>query len=268
MIDLMEQQALERIVQNLHARDIASFPVECANPNEDRDKVHARMEPEPKGKDFSHMPVRDAGGCVVGVIRRIGTEKSGFTYDEDSLDGDKHVIDATDLLSTAIKRLSEAGFLLVKSQESGHPDGISGIINHADVLGLEVRLLMYTRTMQLEKRVLDAIRNKPWDTTEELRLMRRQVEAEHRNAGEQRSCPEAYLGFPDLMRIGQVRKFWRLANRELALLRFARNFACHFAVDAPGRRLGPDKIPTQVERCVSLLERLLRDGERPFSPRA
>ena len=254
----MELRALEQIVQNLHARDIAAFPIVHASLDEDISTVRDRMQND----DFSHMPLRDANGCVVRVLEyNAALGKTGRAYDAAvDLDSAKHVINATDPLPMAIARLPKAGFLLVKSRESGHRDLISGIINHADVLTLEVRLLIYMRTMQLEKRVLNAIKGETWGNTEELAKIWRRVGTQHRNGGEQRSCREAYLEFGEVMTIGYVLNLLHLGNDELNLLCAARNFACHVAIIAPDHILDPENIPAAVERCVSLVERLFGEA--------
>jgi len=250
----MELRALEQIVQNLHARDIAAFPVVCAGVDDDISTVRKRMESD----DFSHMPLRDANGRVVCVLEHnAALGKTGRACDAAvPLDSEKHVINASEPLPMAIERLPKAGFLLVKSRESGHRDLISGIINHADVLTLEVRLLIYMRTMQLEKRVLNAIKGKPWGDRQELAAIWQRVDRRHTNGGEQRSCREAYLEFGEVMTIGYVLNLLHLGNDELNLLCAARNFACHVAIIAPDHILDPENIPAAVERCVNLVERL------------
>ena len=252
----MEFQPLERLAQSLQARDMAVFPVVHAGVDEHVSVVGERMQRD----DFSHMPLRDAAGRVVRVLEREATSgKTGRAYDAAvPLDSEKHVVRADAPLPTVLAKLPRSGFLLVSSKESGWQDRIAGIINHADVVSLPVRLFIYARTMQLEKRVFEAISGMNWKDTEGLADLWNRIDARYKKAGEQRSCRETYLEFRDVMRIGQMRQMIGLRNGdELDLLCTARNFACHATIDAPADNLRPEEIPTEVERCVILVERLL-----------
>ncbi len=237
----MKSGTLEQLVQNLRARDIAAFPVAHANVADPIPVVRAAMDQ----RDFSHMPLRDARGNVVSILVRASAEP---------FERAKHVIEAAEPLAAAIMRLPEAGFLLVASDESGYEDRISGIINHADVVSLEVRLLIYSRTMQLERRVLDAIRGQPWGDDPELRTLWNRVKKRFYDGGERRSCLEAYLEFPEIMLIGQHRDILQVSDSDRARLRTARNFAAHAAIDSPAEDLRPEVITTEVEECLRLLE--------------
>jgi hypothetical protein len=244
----MRSEALEQIVRSLHARDIAAFPVVHAGVDEADPAVLQRMDK----LDFSHMPLRDGNGDVVAVLDRTTIRRIPL--------GTKYLIGAGALLSEAIARLPGAGFLLVQSPESGYRDNISGIINHADVVSLPVRMLFYTRTMQLERRVLDEIEGKDWGGTPSLQHLWDKVEGMYRQGGDRRSCREAYLHFPEIMRIGQTRQILHVSDAERERLSTARNFASHAAIDAPAHELRPEVIPEEVERCARLLERLVANG--------
>lgn len=253
----METQLLDRIVRGLQARDIAAFPVVHAGVDDDIAAVLVRMNTG----DYSHMPLRDANGTVVRVLRRdVAQGKSGRAHDAaTALDIDGHVVDASDPLSSVVAKLPSAGFLLVSSRESGYPDRIAGIINHSDVVSLPVRLLIYMCTMQLERRVIDVIADTGRDTgNPQLSELWRRAEAKQKKAGERRSSVESYLSFRDLMAIGQARQLLRLEDAaELELLCAARNFACHAAIGSPAGEPTPSEIPGVVERCVNLVGRLL-----------
>jgi CBS domain-containing protein len=242
----MRSGALGQLAHDLRASDIAAFPVVAAS-EEQLAWAHATME----RRDFSHMPVRNSRGIVVSVLARGSTEPIPFQKEE-------HLIEAAEPLAEAINRLPKAGFLLVASNEAGFEDRISGIINHADVVSLPVRLLLYSGTMQLERHVLDAVTGEPWGDAAELSELWEAAHKKHVKGGERRSCLEAYLGFAEIMRIGQCRRILPISDSDLERLRIARNFAAHAAIDAPADSLRPEVITVEVEECVRLVENLVR----------
>ncbi len=80
------------------------------------------------------------------------------------------VIDAGASLTEAVKRLEARGFLLVSSLESGREDGISGIINHADLQKAPVRVLLFARLAEIEARLRRIIEHNSgrWERISEL----------------------------------------------------------------------------------------------------
>lgn len=251
----MEFPTFEHFAQGLRARDIAAFPVIHASVDDDTSTVRDHMLRD----DFSHMPLRDSGGSVVRVIHRDATSgKVGRVYDAAvPLNHENHVVAAADPLPAVIAKLPGSGFLLVSSRESGWPDRIAGIINHADVVSLPVRLFIYTRTIQIENRVFQAIAGTKWKETPGLESLWESAEGKYRKGGERRACREAYLHFRDLMKIGQMRGVLGVTDDELKLLCTARNFACHAVTPAPGDELSPEEIPGEVEECIRLVEHLM-----------
>lgn len=241
----MKSGPLEQLVQNLRAADIAAFPV-FSSTEDQLTTARATMEQ----RDFSHVPVRNSRGTVVSILVRGAPDPIPFRRPT-------HEIRSGDPLAVAIARLPEAGFLLVTSDESGYEDGISGIINHADVVSPPVRLLLYCGTMQLERRVLKDITGTPWGEDGDLRKIWERAHAEHLKGGERRSCPEAYLHFSEIMAIGQHRTVLRISDLDRKRLCTARNFAAHAAIDAPADSLRPEVITAEVEQCVRLVDRLV-----------
>lgn len=221
----MDATTLERIAPGLCARDISAGPVVHASVDDDLSSLGKLMQ----RKDFSHMPLRDADGRVVRVLHRSeALGRFGRAYDAAvPLDSAKHLVVAEDPPSEVVSKLAASGFLLVRSAEAKWPDRVEGIINHADVVTFPVRLLLYTRTIQLEQQVFEAVAGTPWRDLPEFAAVWKRADKKYQAAGEHRSGHEVYLQFIDLMRIGQRQGVLQVSESELILLGTARNFACH-----------------------------------------
>jgi CBS domain-containing protein len=256
----MDATTLERIALGLCARDIAAGPVVHAGVDEDLSTLGELM----RTNDFSHMPLRDTDGQVVRVLHRSeALGRSGRAYDAAvPLDYEKHLVAAEDPLSAVISKLAASGFLLVRFAEARWPDRVEGIINHADVVTFPVRLLLYTRTIQLEQQVFEAVAGTPWSDLPEFAAVWRRADRKYQAAGEHRSRHEVYLQFSDLMRIGQRLGVLQVSEGELKLLSTARNFACHAVIPGPGEELSPEEIPGEVEGSLRLVERLVSTVSR------
>jgi hypothetical protein len=70
------------------------------------------------------------------------------------------IVQATTPLREVVERLKNSAFLLVESHESGMPDGISGIINHADLQKLPIRLLLFSYIVEIETRLRSEVESK------------------------------------------------------------------------------------------------------------
>jgi hypothetical protein len=156
-------RALRDIESTLIASHIAVFPVwGCSS---DHDITKLREHIAPGAHDFSHVPVRNGAGVVRGVVHRDKIQGSSGTAGSCMVElQEHHVVPANTQLRETMFLLGKEGFLLVRSPESGYPDGISGIINHADIQKTPVRLLLFARLTELEARLRGRIQGANWDS--------------------------------------------------------------------------------------------------------
>jgi hypothetical protein len=146
----------EVIERELLASHIAAFPVECCDP--ERDVADLRNWFAKDGRDFSHVPVRDKQGVILGILERdacLGrTGAAARVMNRDLAD---LLVDARASLWEAVQRLKGRGVLLVRSPEAGWADGVSGIINHADLEKAPVRVLLFARLTEIEARLRNMV---------------------------------------------------------------------------------------------------------------
>lgn len=155
-------RALTHLEKTLTATHIAAFPVWWCLPTEDVVKVRADIAPN--RRDFSHVPIRDDTGRIRWIAERENLEgKHGRLVDHAVPVAERNVIDAGRPLRDTVLLLREQGFLLVRSPESGQPDWISGIINHADVQKTPVRLLLFAQLTEIEARLRDRLTRESWE---------------------------------------------------------------------------------------------------------
>jgi hypothetical protein len=155
-------RVLNHLENTLTASHIAAFPVLCWSPADDVTKV--REEIAKHRLDFSHVPIRDDKGHVRWIARREDlNEKRGPLVDHAVPFKERHVVDASRPLRDTLLLLRDQGVLLVRSPESGQPDGISGIINHADVQKTPVRLLLFTQITEIEARLRNRLSREHWE---------------------------------------------------------------------------------------------------------
>lgn len=155
-------RVLNQLENTLTASHIAAFPVLCWSPADDVTKV--REEIAKHKLDFSHVPIRDDKGQIRWIARREDlNEKRGPLVDHAMPFKEQHVVDASRSLRDILLLLRDQGVLLVRSPESGQPDGISGIINHADVQKTPVRLLLFTQITEIEARLRNRLNNEHWE---------------------------------------------------------------------------------------------------------
>jgi hypothetical protein len=76
---------------------------------------------------------------------------------------ERHIVDANRPLRDTLLLLRDHGVLLVRSPESGYPDGISGIINHADIQKTPVRLLLFAQITEIETRLRNRVSRTCWE---------------------------------------------------------------------------------------------------------
>lgn len=158
-------RALADIENTLTASHIAVFPVVCAAPTNDVAQLYFSMAEDQD--DYSHMPVREADGRVSGVLHREElTGASGKAGQWKKPLAPDLVIEASTSLRKTITQLRHTGLLLVRSVESGHPDGISGIINHADIQKLPVKILLFTQISEVESRLRILLKSTNWENTQ------------------------------------------------------------------------------------------------------
>jgi predicted transcriptional regulator len=164
LIDLQDPfvRVLRHLENTLTASHIAAFPVLCCPPADDVTKVRKVIAKD--RLDFSHVPIRDDKGHVRWIARREDlTEKRGPLVDHAMPLNERNVVDASLPLRDTLQLLQNQGVLLVRSPESGQPDGISGIINHADVQKTPVRLLLFTQITEIEARLRNRLSREHWE---------------------------------------------------------------------------------------------------------
>lgn len=157
-------RVLNHLENTLTASHIAAFPVRCWSPADDVTKV--REEIAKDRLDFSHAPIRDSKGYIRWIACRDDlNEKHGLLIKHAISLEEHHVVDASHPLRDTLLLLREhGGFLLVRSPESGYADGISGIINHADIQKTPVRLLLFAQITEIEARLRNQVSRKCWET--------------------------------------------------------------------------------------------------------
>jgi hypothetical protein len=149
-------RVLNHLENTLTASHIAAFPVLCWSPADDVVKV--REEISQDSLDFSHVPIRDGNGHVRWIAYREDlNEKHGPLKKHARPLEERHVVDASRPLRDILLLLQEHGVLLVRSPESGQPDGISGIINHADIQKTPVRMLLFAQITEIEARLRNQV---------------------------------------------------------------------------------------------------------------
>jgi hypothetical protein len=155
-------RVLNHLENTLTASHIAAFPVECWSP---ADKVAKVREEIAKDRlDFSYVPIRDGNGYVRWIARREDlNEKRGTLKDHIKTFEKGHIVDASRPLRDTLLLLRYHGVLLVRSPESGQPDGISGIINHADIQKTPVRLLLFAQITEIEARLRTRVSRESWE---------------------------------------------------------------------------------------------------------
>ena len=164
MADLQDSfvRVLNHLEKTITASHIAAFPVLCRSPSDDVTKVHEEIAKD--RLDFSHVPIRDSKGHVRWLASREDlNEKRGQLIDHAMPFEERHVVDSSRPLRDTLRLLRDQGVLLVRSPESGHPDGISGIINHADVQKTPVRLLLFTQISEIEARLRNRLNRERWE---------------------------------------------------------------------------------------------------------
>ena len=155
-------RVMNHLENTLTASHIAAFPVLCWSPADDVTRV--REEIAKDRLDFSHVPIRDGKGHVRWIARRQDlNEKRGPLVDHAMPFEERYVVDASRPLRDTLLLLQDRGVLLVRSPESGQPDSISGIINHADVQKTPVRLLLFTQITEIEARLRNRLNREHWE---------------------------------------------------------------------------------------------------------
>jgi len=155
-------RVLNHLENTLTASHIAAFPVRCWSPNDDVTKV--REEIAKDLLDFSHAPIRDGKGYIRWIACREDlNEKHGLLVKHARPLKERHVVDASHPLRDTLLLLRYHGVLLVRSPESGQPDGISGIINHADIQKTPVRLFLFAQITEIEARLRNRVSRELWE---------------------------------------------------------------------------------------------------------
>jgi len=157
-------RVLNHLENTLTASHIAAFPVLCWVLADDVTQVRKKIAKAKDGLDFSHVPIRDGNGHVRWIAHREDlNEKHGMLGDHTKTFEEGHIVDASRPLRDTLLLLRDHGVLLVRSPESGQPDGISGIINHADIQKTPVRLLLYAQITEIEARLRNRLSREPWE---------------------------------------------------------------------------------------------------------
>jgi len=107
--------------------------------------------------------------------------------------------------------LTNDAFLLVRSPESGYPDGISGIINHADVDKLPVRLLLFAQITEIESRLREMVLDLPWQTDPIFANTARQASNMRKAHRNEALSLMNYLNFAQLGRIAHHYKIFHIS---------------------------------------------------------
>ena len=197
-------RVLNHLESTLIASHIAAFPVLCWAPTDDVATV--REEIAEDRLDFSHVPIRDGKGRVRWIACREDlNEKHGLLKNHAMPFKKRHVVDASRPLRETLLLLRDHSVLLVRSPESGQTDGISGIINHADIQKTPVRLLLFAQITEIEARLRNRLNREPWE--------RDPVCAEFvRNAQNQRRDPEGQLPLINYLNLRQLMCLTRTCN--------------------------------------------------------
>lgn len=155
-------RVLNHLENTLTASHIAAFPVLCWSPAYDVAKV--REEIAKDCLDFSHVPIRDSNGHIRRIACREDLNEKHGVLEEHALPlEERHIVDASRPLRDTLLLLRHHRVLLVRSPESGYPDGISGIINHADIQKTPVRLLLFAQITEIEVRLRNRATCESWE---------------------------------------------------------------------------------------------------------
>jgi predicted transcriptional regulator len=155
-------RVLNHLENTLTASHIAAFPVVCWSPEDDVTEVIEKIAKD--RLDFTHVPIRDSEGHVRWIVYREKiNEKHGKLVDHAMPIEERYIVDAICPLRETLLLLRDSGVLLVRSPESGQPDGISGIINHADIQKTPVRLLLFAQITEIEARLRNRVSRESWE---------------------------------------------------------------------------------------------------------
>lgn len=174
--------------------------------------------------DFSHVPVRDHSDRICGILDRVALRKNSRGAARDRMSATLPLVGAGAPLQDTLRRLEEAGVLLVQSEESGYADGISGIINHSDCQKLPVRLFLFARIAELETRLKSRLAEHPWENEPSERWAREARRSAETWAG-RHGDPLPLLHYLDLKDLGHfARHFGMFTLTPEEEGRFTRNW--------------------------------------------
>jgi len=257
-------RVLADIEDSLTASHIAAFPVWCCKSDHDSERLHQEIAPGGQ-RDYHHVPVRDEDGHIRTVVYRddLGG-KRGPARKNGRLIGVDHKFEASRPLLDAIVRLKNTGFLLVTSLESGQPDGVSGIINHADLQKLPVRLLLFARLSELEATLREIVTGSDWLIRGDCSNERKYAEGERQrhNKGEEDLPLEQYLNLKGLVAVAQrLNRFVpqeRAIEDRLTSLRAVRNHIAHGLEFGNGDTPSPEETVKAVQDAFAIVEWAIR----------
>ncbi len=248
---------------------VAEFPVFCCRPGHEIQKL--RHEISNRQKDFSHVPVRDEQNRLLGVICRDSLTASSRGTAKDHLHIRapllaSHVVSADAPLRDLLPKLRAEGFLLVRAAESGFPDGISGIVNHADLQKTPVRLLLFAQLAEVETRLRSRLAHDAWEGDPACaRFVREAQSRKKRHRASEFLSLLAYLNIAEICELAHGRGVYPGIARdgllsELRMLYNIRNSVMHHQEHVgPGDRAPRDPLDT-VQRAIdafALVERFI-----------
>lgn len=177
---------LSAIGAGLQIRHIAVFDLHTCDIGDDVDVVWG----DPGVTDFDQIPVRGAGGRIVGVLERKRTLTGGNAGQRMRPLDDALLIGESCPLYTFVRSAREAHYRLVLTE-----DGIKGVVTGSDLLKLPARLLAFAFVTHLESTLARLIqtRYRPYDVGWMQVLSggrREKIDQKRRSLSTRRSEPE------------------------------------------------------------------------------
>lgn len=190
-------EILKSLEQALAATHLAARPLWVRGHNEDVAEIAKQIHRS--AHDFSHVPLHNGSGRVTHVLYRedIPRRAAGPPIRIAKPLDVAHTVPANASVAEVIERIQKAGFLLVHPADE--PGTFDGIINHADLAKLPLRIWLFAAFAEVEDRLRSRLMGlDPTDPTLEGRRLQGPADlpAEYR------------MHFIDLMEVAWWKRLW------------------------------------------------------------
>ncbi len=190
-------EILKALEQAFAATHLAARPLRVRGHNEDVAEIAKQIHRS--AYDFSHVPLQNGSGRVTHVLYREDIPRlavGSLLRIAKPLDP-AYIVPANASVAEVVERIQKAGFLLV--HPPGQPDTFDGIINHADLAKLPLRIWLFAAFAEVEDRLRSRLTG--LDPTD-LALKKRRLQGPADLPAEYR------MRFVDLMEVTWLKRLW------------------------------------------------------------